>query len=174
MSIVFGSSIIVGAVLLLIGFLFDTDHDFDFGDEMPTFVNAKVAGVFLVVFGSGGLYGSSQGWPVARNIGFGLLFGALAGLLVAFIFRLLAQQQASSHVDDTMLLGAHGVVTVRIGANPGEIVVTSGAGAQHSFVAHSVDGIIIPAGRRVRIVQTNGEFVIVEPLPLMRGEAANA
>lgn len=164
MGLMFGVGLGVGLTLLLIGLLFGGDHDFDVGDVAPEFLNVKVLGTFLTVFGAGGLYASSSGYSDIGAAAAGGVAGTLAAVVVAGLLRLLAAQQASSHVEVDEFLGALATVTVRIGAQPGEISVITAGGQQHTFVAQAIDNLIIPTGRMVRIVQMSGEYVFVEPV----------
>ena len=149
-------------VALVFGGLFDffeADHDFDSGG--PGFFSARVMAVFVTTFGGAGAVATYYGLAAipAALIGFGtgLVFGgAIYGLA-----RMLYQQQASSDVLSSDLVGAVGRVVIAIPpGGVGQIRVRLGEELMDK-IARTRDGVAIPENAAVKVDEVLGETVIV-------------
>jgi membrane protein implicated in regulation of membrane protease activity len=147
---------------LVFGGLFDffeADHDFDSGG--PGFFSSRVMAVFVTTFGGAGAVATYYGGsPVpASLVGFatGLLFGGAIWALA----RVLYQQQASTEVRSSDLVGAVGRVVIAIPpGGVGQIRVRLGEELMDK-IARTRDGVAIPENTAVTVDEVLGETVIV-------------
>jgi membrane protein implicated in regulation of membrane protease activity len=150
-------------VALIFGGLFDffeADHDFDAGG--PGFFSTRVMAVFVTTFGGAGAVATYYGFsPIpASLVGFatGLVFG---GAIYA-LARVLYQQQATTEVRSSDLVGAVGRVVIAIPAGGvGQIRVRLGEELMDK-IARTRDGAAIPENTAVKVDEVLGETVIVK------------
>jgi membrane protein implicated in regulation of membrane protease activity len=150
-------------VALVFGGLFDffeADHDFDAGG--PGFFSSRVMAVFVTTFGGAGAVASYYGLaPVpASLVGFatGLVFGGAIYALARFLF----QQQASTDVRSSDMIGVVGRVVVGIPAGGvGQIRVRLGEELVDR-IARTRDGVPVPENASVQVEEVLGETVIVK------------
>jgi membrane protein implicated in regulation of membrane protease activity len=157
----------VGFLFLVLGLAFggifdflEADHDFDTGG--PGFFSSRVMAVFVTAFGGFGAVATYYGLaPVPASIvgfGSGLVFGgAIYGLA-----RALFDQQASTDVHASDLVGAIGRIVVGIPpGGVGQVRVRLGEELMDK-IASTRDGLAIPENTSVRIEEVLGETVIVK------------
>jgi len=157
----------VGFLFLLISLIFgglfeffEADHDFDSGG--PGFFSTRVLAVFVTTFGGAGAVATYYGLPAipAAFVGFatGLIFGAAIYALARFLY----QQQASSEVRSSDLIGTIGRVVIAIPAGGvGQIRVRLGEELMDK-IARTRDGVPIAENTSVKIEEVLGETVIVK------------
>ncbi|CAN5714996.1 hypothetical protein BH24ACI5_BH24ACI5_07090 [soil metagenome] len=149
-------------VALLFGGLFDffeADHDFDSGG--PGFFSTRVMAVFVTTFGGAGAVATYYGLPPIPAALVGLATGLVFGAAIYALARMLYQQQASSDVLSSDLIGAVGRVVIAIPAGGvGQVRVRLGEELMDK-IARTRDGIAIPENTAVKIDEVLGETVIV-------------
>jgi membrane protein implicated in regulation of membrane protease activity len=166
----------VGITLLLatlvLGELVDVfDFGLDFGDGAGPF-SGPVLGIGLTAFGATGMLTRVYDWPSflgAITSGLSALaFGALGWWMLALVHR----QTGSTDQTMTSMAGRLGEVTTRIAPDGiGEVLLTTSDSTRH-VLARSRDGTEISPGTVVRVVQTVGGSVIVEPAFAQTSESA--
>ncbi len=162
-------AIAIGAFILVAGsFLFGHDHDVDHDldhDAEPTIgiFSMKVIGTLAMGFGAAGAIARNYGSDYLISSLWGLGTGAVLGLLMYGVLRVIYTQQASSLVETSSALGQQASVTTSIGQDmTGEIEVFIG-GRKMVYLARSEDGKEIPKGRLVQVVQVSaGELIVKE------------
>lgn len=149
----------------------DHDHDFGHGDlehddasasHGPSFFSIR--GVSIMAVGFGGiayivqyLYGR-----VMLSSFAGLMSGWIFGLVGLGLINMFLKQQASSNIRISDIKSATGIVTTSIPiGKPGEVILNV-AGAQMNKMAVAANGVAIPNGTRVRVVEHHGASVLVE------------
>lgn len=174
LAICIGCGIITGFTLLFGG---DHDHDVghdggvdghdsDHGDghQGPSFFSIRGLTLFGTGFGGVGyLVQHFTGKTLVASVS-GLASGvvlAMAGL--AFI-RMFFQQQASSLVSDQQIVGTIGSVITSIPEGGMGEVEFNAAGVHTTRAATSLGGRAISRGAPVKIIQTVGHLVIVQPI----------
>ncbi len=149
-------------VALVFGGVFDffeTDHDFDAGG--PGFFSTRVMAVFVTTFGGAGAVATYYGLsPVpAALVGFGT--GLIFGGAIYALARMLYQQQASTEVRSSDLVGTVGRVVIAIPpGGVGQIRVRLGEELMDK-IARTRDGVAIPENTAVKVDEVLGETVIV-------------
>ncbi|HJR61524.1 MAG TPA: NfeD family protein [Vicinamibacterales bacterium] len=150
-------------IALVFGGLFDffeTDHDFEAGG--PGFFSTRVMAVFVTTFGGAGAvatyYGLSAVPSAFVGFGTGLVFGGAIYALARFLY----QQQASSEVRSSDLVGTVGRVVIGIPAGGvGQIRVRLGEELMDK-IARTRDGVPVAENTSVQIEEVLGETVIVK------------
>lgn len=151
----------------------DVDHDHDMGhdgdgdsegegDVGPSPFSMRVISIFLTSFGSCGAIARFYDFSYMSSSGAGLAGGLFVGFLAFQLLKLFYNQQASSTINTSDMLGAVAEVKIEI--------PSSGLG-QVSFItknqrvylsARTKDGTKIPVGSSVKIIECPGDSVIVE------------
>lgn len=167
----------VGLVLLLLTLILGEIMDvFDFGLEIGDGAgpfSGPVLGIGLTAFGATGMLTRVYDWPtllgaVTSGVS-ALAFGAAGWWMLAVIHR----QTGSTSQTMSSMTGRLGEVTTRIASDGiGEVLLTSSDSTRH-VLARSHDGSEIAPGTVVRVVQTYGGSVIVEPAFAQTGETAD-
>lgn len=162
--------IILLLVSLVLGEVLDV-LDFGGGDAGP--ISGPVLGIGLTAFGATGLLTGTYDWPAflgAITSGVSALaFGALGWWMLAIIHR----QTGSSSESIESMRGRLGEVTTRISPDGiGEVLLTGTTSTRH-VLARSKSGQSIEPGTVVRVVETYGGSVIVEPAFASSGESAD-
>ena len=157
----------VGFLFLLISLVFgglfdffETDHDFDVGG--PGFFSSRVMAVFVTAFGGFGAVATYYGLGAvpAALVGFGS--GILFGGAIYALARVLYNQQASTDVRASDLVGAIGRVVIGIPAGGvGQIRVRLGEELMDK-IARTRDGMAVAENASVQIEEVLGETVIVK------------
>lgn len=134
------------------------------GDVGPSPFSSRVIFSFMTAFGGGGaiasLYHLPMGISVLVAIGSGLAIGAATWGFANLLF----QQQASSTLQSETLVGRDGRVEISIPAGgSGQVAVAAGGGT-NTWVARSRAGQAVPAGTAVRVVEAQGNLLVVEPV----------
>ena len=113
----------VGFLFLLVSLVFgeifdhfDAGLDHDLGHGGPGFFSSRVLSVFITAFGCVGAIATHYGFGPVPSSAFGLISGLVFGGAVYVFARFLFQQQASSDVLSTDLVGQIGA---RRGHHPG-------------------------------------------------------
>jgi membrane-bound ClpP family serine protease len=149
-------SAVLGEVLDFFG---DADVD---GDVHP--LSGKTIAVGMTAFGATGMITSYYDWDAALGA---LTAGAAAlfmGAVAWWVIMKLYSDTASTDVSVGGMVGRRANVTVTIPpGSVGEVLLTTADSTRH-MIARSRDGASVPAGTSVRIVETLGSVVIVEPV----------
>jgi membrane protein implicated in regulation of membrane protease activity len=158
----------VGFLFLLVSLVFgeifdhfDAGIDHDLGHGGPGFFSSRVLSVFITAFGCVGAIATDYGFGPVPASAFGLISGLVFGGSVYAFARFLYQQQASSDVLSTDLVGqsARVVVTIPSGG-VGQVRCRVGEELIDK-VARARDGATIPEHTTVRVEEVLGEVVIV-------------
>lgn len=158
----------VGFLFLLISLVFGEmfdfldgglDHDMDHGG--PGLFSTRAIAVFVTAFGGFGAIATHYGFsPLAASL-VGFASGFVLGAAVAGFARFLYQQQSSSDVKATDLVGQSARVVVAIPAGGvGQIRCRVGEELIDK-VARATDGSPIPENVVVKVDEVLGEVVIV-------------
>jgi membrane protein implicated in regulation of membrane protease activity len=160
----------IGFVFLLIslvlGDIFDSfgfDADLDSGGEGHALLDSRVISVFITAFGGFGAIGIQMGLGVAASSFLGLGGGLIFGGLVSLFARFLYEQQSTSSVTTSQLIGRTAQVIVSIA--PGSLgQVSCRIGEERvEKLARARDGREIKAGATVRVDEVAGDSLIVSP-----------
>jgi membrane-bound ClpP family serine protease len=166
---IFGSLVLlIQMILLLIGAGEDTDAEVDTdidGDlDFPIFTLKSLTG-FIGGFGWGGLIVLNQGKSTPLAIGIGVGAGVILSLSVSTLLFLLSKLKNSGNLNIKNAIGKTGTVYLVIPEN------RKGTGIVHVVVQDSLrefkamtKGASIPTGRRIKIVETEEDLVIVEEI----------
>jgi membrane protein implicated in regulation of membrane protease activity len=161
---VFLATCAVGFAFLVISLAFgeifeflDADHDVG----GPGIFSSKVIGVFITAFGGTGAIAAYYGLSAAAASLVGIASGAVFGGLIYLLARMLYQQQASSDVRTTDLVGQICRVVVGIPAGGmGQVRCRIGEELVDK-IAQARDATGIPENASVQIEEVIGETVIV-------------
>lgn len=166
------AGLVICASSLIFGHDSDADHHVDFGhhggddqghDQGPGFLSIRGLSLLAVGFGSIGF--------IVFHYTRKPLVASMAGVVSAWLFaavgllmlRMLLHQQSNALLDTSAIIGATGVVVTSIpDGGYGEISLTV-QGRQLTRVA-STQGGVIPHGAPVRVLQSTGGMVVVEPV----------
>ena len=143
---------------------FDTsfDHDLDHGG--PSFFSPRVMSVFVTAFGGVGAISTYYGLSPVPASGLGFLSGLILSGLVFMFARFLYQQQATSEVRVSDLVGQNARVVVAIPAGGvGQVRCRIGEELVDK-IARSRDNGLVPENAAVRVDEVLGEMVIVSKL----------
>jgi membrane protein implicated in regulation of membrane protease activity len=152
-------------VSMIFGELFDFfDHDHDFETGGPGIFSSRVVAVFITAFGGFGAIGVHYGMsPIAASLvgaGSGVVFGSIILVFARFLYN----QQATSEVRSTDLVGQNARVVVAIPANGvGQVRCRVGEELVDK-IAQSRDGGAIPENASVQVDTVLGETVVVRKL----------
>ena len=134
------------------------------GDVGPSPFSSRVIFSFMTAFGGGGaiasLYHLPMGFSILIAIGSGVALGAATWGFANLLF----QQQASSTVQSETLVGREGRVEIGIPAGGAGQVAVSAGGGSNTWVARSRGGESLAAGSAVRVVEAQGNLLVVEPV----------
>lgn len=158
---------LVGALFLILSVVlgevldFSGDHADGFdGDAHP--LSGKTIAVALTAFGATGMITTQYGWSAMMSAITSAVAALLLGAVAWWIITSLYRSTASTDVRMSSLVGRRGQITVHIPAGDvGEVLVT-GADSTRHLIARSRDGLAIPTGTAVRVVETIGSAVLVE------------
>lgn len=159
----------LGFLFVLISFVFgelfeafDFHHDFAF-DDGPGVFSSRVLSVFATAFGGFGAIAVYQGFGLLASSIFGLAGGVALGAVVYFFARFLYQQQSSSVVNASDLVGLTAQVSVSIPSSGiGQVRCLVGE-SRIEKIARSKDGSAIALNAQVIIEEVQEESVIVSP-----------
>jgi membrane protein implicated in regulation of membrane protease activity len=154
--------LVLSAVLGEVFDFFDGGADHMDGDLHP--VSGKTVAVGMTAFGATGMITTYYGWgPLLSALTSALaalLLGAVAWWIIASLFR----ETASTDVSVSTMVGRRAQVIVSIPAGSvGEVLLATADSTRH-MIARSRDGGAIPEGTSVRIVESLGSVVLVEPI----------
>lgn len=157
----------IGFVFVLMSFVFgeifeafEIHHDFSF-DDGPSVFSARVLSVFATAFGGLGAIAVYQGGGVFLSSIVGLAGGGVFGAAVYFFARFLYNQQSSSLVTASDLVGLPAQVVVGIPADGvGQVRCVVGESPVEK-IARTKDGSAISLNTQVVIEEIAGEAVIV-------------
>jgi len=131
-------------------------------DAGPSPLSSRVIFAFMTAFGGGGAIASLYHLPMVGSVLVALAAGLAIGGATFGVARLLFQQQASSTVQASSLVGRSGRVEIGIpDQGAGQVAVAAGGGTS-TLLARSRTGRAIPAGASVRIAEVQGNLLIVE------------
>jgi len=164
-DLVFGISALVGGVLFLLWFvlmmvggaasdLFDGLFDIQIGDTDLSFKALTFQGLsaFLMMFGLIGLMISEMNAPQALSILGGLGAGGFSMWLVSKLFDTFKDLEQDQTMNLDNATGSTGTVYLRIpAAGEGQIQITF-QGAMRTMDAISADGVEIPTGTLIQVV----------------------
>lgn len=171
--IIMATGMTILLLTLLLGEVLDVfDFAMEIGDGGGP-LSGPVLGIGLTAFGATGMLTQVYDWPTllgALTSGVSALaFGALGWWALALVHR----QTGSTDQTMSSMAGRLGEVTTRISPDGiGEVLLTSADSTRH-VLARSQDGTEIAPGTVVRVVQTYGGSVIVEPAFAQSGESAD-
>jgi len=171
-------AIAIGSFVMVAGsFLFGHDHDsgdahvdqgpggHDISHDMePTigFFSFKVIGTLTMGFGAAGAIARQYGADYLGSSLWGVATGIALSLVMYLMLKLIYQQQASSLVQTSSVIGQQAVVTVPIDADrAGEIELFTG-GQHMTYLARAAKGKDIAKGRTVKVVDVAGGELIVD------------
>ena len=172
--IIMSLGVILLVVTVLLGEVMDViDIGLDIGDGGTSPLSGPVIGIGLTAFGATGMLTQVYDWPsllgAVTSAVSALAFGALGWWMLAIIHR----QTGSTDQTMSSMRGRLGEVTTGIGPNGiGEVLLTA-ADSTRNVLARSKDGGAIAPGTVVRVVETYGGSVIVEPAFATSGEPAD-
>lgn len=172
--VIMSIGVILLVVTVLLGEVMDVvDIGLDFGDTGTSPLSGPVIGIGLTAFGATGMLTQVYDLPVLLGAIISavssLAFGALGWWMLALIHR----QTGSTDQTMTSMRGRLGEVTTGIAPNGiGEVLLTS-SDSTRNVLARSKDGGAIAPGTVVRVVETYGGSVIVEPAFAPSGEPAD-
>lgn len=171
--VIMALGIILLLTTLVLGEIMDVfDFGIDIGDGTSP-LSGPVLGIGLTAFGATGMLTRVYDWPtflgaVTSGVS-ALAFGALGWWMLAIIHR----QTGSTEQTISSMRGRLGEVTTRISPDGiGEVLLTSSDSTRH-MLARSRGGQEIAPGTVVRVVETYGGSVIVEPAFAQTGESAD-
>lgn len=164
-DLVFGISALVGGLLFLLWFvllmvggaasdLFDGLFDIQIGDTDLSFKALTFQGLssFLMMFGLIGLMISEMDAPRALSILGGLGAGGLSMWMVSKLFNTFKELETDQTMNLDNANGATGTVYLRIPEKgEGQIQITF-QGAMRTMSAISADGVEIPTGTIIQVV----------------------
>ncbi|GEM_PF-725812 len=135
----------------------DSDHE-----QGPGFLSIRGLSLLAVGFGSVGfIVFHYTRKPLVASVA-GLASGWLFAFMALLMLRMLLRQQSNSLLDTSALIGVVGVVVTSIPEGGcGEVILTV-QGHQLTRVA-STQGGAISHGAPVRVLQSTGGMVVVEP-----------
>lgn len=158
---------VCGFIFALISFVFGElfegfgfHHDFAF-DDGPGIFSMRVLSVFATAFGGFGAIGVYQGFSVFISSAIGFVGGGALGAAVYFFARFLYNQQSSSIVTSSELIGLTAQVSVGIPAQGiGQVQCVVGE-SRIEKIARSKDGSAIALHAQVMIEEVIDESVVV-------------
>jgi membrane-bound ClpP family serine protease len=163
--IVYVAIALVGVLFLLASSLFDGVLDFLHldADDGTSPLSGKVIAAALTAFGAAGMLATYADWPRTLAALTSGIVALLVGASVWWATGALYRQTASTDVTMASMRGRLAEVTIGIPAGSvGEVLLTA-ATSTRAMIARSSDGSAIAPGATVRIVETIGNTVIVEP-----------
>lgn len=142
----------------------DTDHDHGDGHgENMSFFSIKIFWMFLVGFGAGGYFSANAGSSMLVASLFGLLGGLVFGALGYIVMNYLYKHQGSSTVKTSGVVGSTAIVDTAITVGRiGEVRCTVDGRTEY-FQAQSRIDTLIPVGSRVKVIDSTGSLLVVEP-----------
>ena len=141
----------------------DTDSDHDGSGNMG-FFSFRVLLMFVAGFGCGGFFAARANYALTGSSAFGVLGGfILAGIGYSFL-NMLYRSQSSSVVRTRDVIGTNGVVITSI--LPGQIGRVSCwlGDKQEEFLARTTHSEPLPVAVSVKITDSIGSILIVEPI----------
>jgi membrane protein implicated in regulation of membrane protease activity len=158
----------VGFIFLVAALLFGEIFDFfDHGDVDtggPGILSSRVIAVFITTFGAVGALGVHNGMSPGGASGLGAVAGAIFAGAMVMLGKFLYDQQSSSEVRASDLVGQHCRVIVSIPANGvGQIRCRIGEELVDK-IAQARDGAAIPENTSVQVETVLGETVVVKKL----------
>jgi len=158
----------VGFIFLIASLIFGEIFDFfDHGDidtGGPGILSSRVIAVFITTFGAVGALGVHNGMSPGAASGLGAVAGAIFAGAMTMLGKFLYDQQSSSDVRASDLVGQNCRVIVGIPANGvGQIRCRVGEELVDK-IAQSRDGLAIPENASVQVETVLGETVVVKKL----------
>ena len=149
---------------LVVGDIFDSfgfDTGLDGAADGHGFLDSRVISVFVTSFGGFGAIGIQMGFGIVASSFIGLAGGIVLGGLVSLFARFLHQQQSSSSVGASQMVGRSAQVIVSI--LPGGVGQVSCRIGEERVEkrARSKDNQEIKAGAMVRVDEVAGDSLIV-------------
>lgn len=172
--IIMSLGIVLLLVTVILGEVMDVvDIGLDVGADGTSPISGPIIGIGLTAFGATGMLTRVYDWPALlgaiTSAVSALAFGALGWWMLALINR----QTGSTDQNMTSMRGRMGEVTTGIASNGiGEVLLTS-SDSTRNVLARSKDGGAIAPGTLVRVVETFGGSVIVEPAFATSSERAD-
>lgn len=153
-------------ITLVVGDIFDTfgfETGLDGAGDGHGLLDSRVISVFVTAFGGFGAIGIQMGLSIVASSILGLVGGLVLGGIVSLFARFLYQQQSTSSVTTSQLVGRTAQVIVSIG--PGSLgQVSCRVGEERvEKLARARDNQEIKAGATVRVDEVAGDSLIVSP-----------
>ena len=185
-DLVFGISALVGGLLFLLWFvllmiggaasdLFDGLFDIQIGDTDLSFKALTFQGLssFLMMFGLIGLMISEMDAPRVLSILGGLGAGGLSMWMVSKLFDTFKELEQDQTMDLDNATGSTGTVYLRIPpSGEGQIQITF-QGAMRTMDAISADGVEIPTGTLIQVVDNVADTLRVREFKSSSAEVKN-
>lgn len=185
-DLVFGISALVGGLLFLLWFvllmiggaasdLFDGLFDIQIGDTDLSFKALTFQGLssFLMMFGLIGLMISEMDAPRVLSILGGLGAGGLSMWMVSKLFDTFKELEQDQTMDLDNATGSTGTVYLRIpSSGEGQIQITF-QGAMRTMDAISADGVEIPTGTLIQVVDNVADTLRVREFKSSSAEVKN-
>ncbi len=185
-DLVFGISALVGGLLFLLWFvllmiggaasdLFDGLFDIQIGDTDLSFKALTFQGLssFLMMFGLIGLMISEMDAPRVLSILGGLGAGGLSMWMVSKLFDTFKELEQDQTMDLDNATGSTGTVYLRIpSSGEGQIQITF-QGAMRTMDAISADGVEIPTGTLIQVVDNVADTLRVREFKSSSVEVEN-
>lgn len=142
----------------------DADTDHDGGSGNMGFLSFRVLLMFVAGFGCGGFFAARANYALAGSSAFGVLGGFVLAAVGYSFLNLLYRSQSSSVVRTRDVIGTDGVVMTSI--LPGQIGrISCWVGdRQEEFSARTTYSETLPVAAQVKIVNSIGSILIVEPV----------
>lgn len=176
---IFSTMAVVGGIYCFFAFaLGHGDHDHDFGDghdfgghgdhdggDAPSVFSLRNLMLFLTGYGAIGALARYHGASFLMSSFWGMCSGALMAMLAYLVYRALYKSQATSNIDNRILVGSTATVEQMIPAEGLGVVMTGEAiGHIIRLRARNKLGRSVPAGKSVRILEIAGTEALIEPL----------
>jgi membrane-bound ClpP family serine protease len=164
--VVFLSLAAIGLFFLLVSALFGDHADAHAEVEAGHFgfLSTRMVAVFFTAFGTVGAICRWYGQSTLASSVWGAVTAVPLSVVYVAAMKALRSQQASSLIDDGELVGLLGRVTVPIAVGAlGEISCSCKAQTTRRM-ARSRSSQAIPEGAVVKVVEVQGDVVVVEPV----------
>lgn len=162
LAIAIASFIAVGGSFLFGGHDHDFGHDHGGGDHGASPFSPQIIFTFTLGFGASAAIASASGlklhWSILIGFGAGVALAAVAYAFFSFAYK----QQASSLIQTSSAVGRIGNVLITIPAKGSGEVGLDVQGQYRNYLARS-RGVEISKGTRIKVVESQGGELIVEP-----------
>lgn len=164
---------LVGVLFLIVTAFLGEVFDFLHVDDGASPLSGKVIATALTAFGATGMLTRYAGWDDLIGAATSFVAALFIGASVWWATGALNRQAGSTETTMSSMRGRLAEVTIGIPAGSvGEVLLTASMSTR-ALIARSADGSAIAAGTTVRIIETVGNTVIVEPVSHQRDRAGS-